>query len=90
MWFMALLISIPISIIVLFISNLESPPFFHWIFAFAGFILAVLTINIIANEIIDILQAIGVIYNLSDTILGLTILAWGNSLGGQLIAIKYN
>ena len=64
-------------------SNPKSPPFCHFIFSFGGFILSVLTINTIANEIIDILQAIGVIYNLSDAILGLTILAWGNSLGGE-------
>ncbi len=36
----------------------------------------------LTNEIVEVLETIGLIFNLSDIILGLTVLAWGNSLGG--------
>jgi len=35
----------------------------------------------IANEILAVLFTFGVVFHLSDAILGLTILAWGNSIG---------
>ena len=34
-------------------------------------------------------QALGLLFGLSDTILGLTVLAWGNSLGGALKRTKF-
>ena len=36
-----------------------------------------------------VMQAFGVVVKLSDGILGITLLAWGNSIGGQLILLKY-
>lgn len=38
-------------------------------------------INIIASEVVSVLETFGVVFNLSDAILGMTVLAWGNSLG---------
>jgi len=46
-----------------------------------GFVVSVLFIMTIVDEVVSILQAIGIIMGLSDAILGLTIFAMGNSLG---------
>ncbi|XP_013925653.1 PREDICTED: sodium/potassium/calcium exchanger 6, mitochondrial-like [Thamnophis sirtalis] len=38
-------------------------------------------INAAATEVVNILQTLGIIFHLSNTVLGLTLLAWGNSIG---------
>jgi len=44
-----------------------------------GFLLSILWVYLIANEIISVLQALGSKLNVNDTVLGLTVLAWANS-----------
>ncbi|KIW01332.1 uncharacterized protein PV09_07106 [Verruconis gallopava] len=48
---------------------------------FVGFMVSITWISSIADEVVGVLKAIGVILNISDAILGLTIFAVGNSLG---------
>ncbi|KAF9586475.1 hypothetical protein BGW38_004186 [Lunasporangiospora selenospora] len=68
--------------LVLRISSTEAkPPKFFEALAFVGFLVAVAWIFLVANEVVGILQAIGMILGLSDAILGLTVFAMGNSLG---------
>jgi len=45
-----------------------------------GFIVAVIWIMAIADEVVSVLQTFGLIFGLSDAIIGLTIFAVGNSL----------
>ena len=49
--------------------------------AFLGFVISVGWIYLIANEIVSLLKAFGIFFGVSDAILGLTVLAWGNSIG---------
>lgn len=55
-------------------------PSFHFMFSILGFCTAIVIIYSVANEVIGILQTLGVILNISSSILGLTVLAWGNSV----------
>lgn len=54
------------------------------LFAFLGFLTSALWINAAATEVVNVLRSLGVVFRLSNTVLGLTLLAWGNSIGGDL------
>ncbi|CZT03557.1 hypothetical protein WAI453_012271 [Rhynchosporium graminicola] len=58
-----------------------TPPKYRFLLCFLGFVVAIAWISTIANEVVGVLKAIGVILGISDAILGLTIFAVGNSLG---------
>ncbi|KAL4880014.1 Sodium/calcium exchanger protein-domain-containing protein [Aspergillus karnatakaensis] len=63
-------------------DSLRQPPT-SWrpVLAFLGFIVAIFWIATIATEVVNLLKTIGVILNISDSLLGLTVFAVGNSLG---------
>lgn len=77
----ALVVGIALSFLVHRFSSEETPPRFYGAFCFAGFMVAITWIFLVANEVVGILQAFGMIFGVSDAILGLTIFAMGNSLG---------
>ncbi|ESZ98915.1 hypothetical protein SBOR_0773 [Sclerotinia borealis F-4128] len=59
----------------------SKPPKHRFLLCFLGFVVAIAWISTIANEVVGVLKAFGVILGISDAILGLTIFAVGNSLG---------
>ncbi|XP_076452300.1 mitochondrial sodium/calcium exchanger protein-like [Babylonia areolata] len=67
--------------LVLCTSSNDQPPKYHALFAYLGFVVAVVWIYSVANEIVNILQTFGIALNISNAIIGLTLLAWGNSVG---------
>ena len=72
--------SIALALLLLTTSATKAP---RWrnLLCFLGFVVSVAWISTIANEVVGVLKAIGVILRISDAILGLTIFAVGNSLG---------
>lgn len=80
-WAVVLVITIVLAAVIFFTTKNEEPPKFHCVFAFIGFFFSIVLINSVAIEIVNLLHAFGIIFNLSNTVLGLTLLAWGNSIG---------
>ena len=58
----------------------KAPPFYD-VFVVLGFLIAVLWIGVTANEVVGLLSSLGVFWNIPSTIMGLTFLAWANSIG---------
>lgn len=75
-----------LSSLALHTTHKPSPPkspLFPWLAA--SFLMSVLWTYIIAEELVGLLISLGHILGISPAILGLTVLAWGNSIG-DLIA----
>ena len=77
----ALICSLVVLAILLLGTSASQPPRYRYLFCFLGFIVSIAWISTIANEVVGVLKAFGVILGISDAILGLTIFAVGNSLG---------
>ncbi|RDX62688.1 Cation/calcium exchanger 2, partial [Mucuna pruriens] len=76
------LVGVILGLIAFFTTNVSSPPkkyLFPW-FA-GGFVMSVTWSYISAQELVGLLVSLGYICGVSPSILGLTVLAWGNSLG---------
>ena len=67
--------------ILVLTTTRSKPPKYRFLLCFLGFIVSISWISTIANEVVGVLKAFGVILGISDAILGLTIFAVGNSLG---------
>ncbi|GMH69973.1 hypothetical protein TrST_g14141 [Triparma strigata] len=81
LWILTLFVSTLISLIVWNLSNdTVQPPFFLLSVSFA-FLMSVVWLDLVANEVVSILETFGMLANISTSILGLTVLAWGNSVG---------
>ncbi|NXA64982.1 NCLX protein, partial [Mohoua ochrocephala] len=80
-WGLVTLVASALALLVFITTSNEEPPKYHCVFAFLGFLASAMWINAAATEVVNILRTLGVIFQLSNTVLGLTLLAWGNSIG---------
>lgn len=62
-------------------QSLSLPRAWRTVLALLGFLVAISWIATIATEVVSLLKTLGVILNISDSLLGLTVFAVGNSLG---------
>ena len=77
----SLICSLAISAVLILSTDPERAPKYRYLLCFAGFAVSIAWISTIAGEVVGVLKALGIILNISDAILGLTIFAVGNSLG---------
>ncbi len=77
----ALIASLLTFAILVLTTTPTHAPKYRYLLCFFGFIISIAWISTIANEVVGVLKAFGVILGISDAILGLTIFAVGNSLG---------
>lgn len=75
-------IGMALGIITLFTTENSNPPrkcLLPWLLA--GFLMSITWSYITAQELVGLLVSLGYIFGISPSILGLTVLAWGNSIG---------
>ncbi|KAH0536262.1 hypothetical protein FGG08_006841 [Glutinoglossum americanum] len=77
----ALLAGFIVLALLILVTTADRTPRWHFMLCFVGFAVSIAWISTIANEVVGVLKAFGVILGISDAILGLTVFAVGNSLG---------
>lgn len=81
LWLLTFLLGLFLSAIVFCTTTNDQPPKYHTVFALLGFVASAVLISATASEVVSLLHMLGVVLSLSNTVLGLTLLAWGNSIG---------
>ncbi|TMW63302.1 hypothetical protein Poli38472_002243 [Pythium oligandrum] len=71
------------SAFVYFTASSSSPPDGLWLLPYIAlaFVMSVVWIMSIANEVLAVLQVLGSLFGISNSVLGVSVLAWGNSVG---------
>ncbi|KAK8020694.1 hypothetical protein PG990_005832 [Apiospora arundinis] len=77
----SLVFSLVLLVLLLTTTSSETRPKYNYLFCYMGFIIAVAWISTIAGEVVGVLKTFGVILDISEAILGLTVFAVGNSVG---------
>ncbi|RYP24751.1 hypothetical protein DL765_000297 [Monosporascus sp. GIB2] len=67
--------------VILMTTSPDRRPKYHFLFCFLGFCISIAWISSVAGEVVGVLKAFGVILDISEAILGLTVFAVGNSVG---------
>lgn len=79
------ILSCILAITIFFTSKPEKQPTYHKLFVIGSFVGSILVISTVASEIVSLLETFGIAMALSHSLLGMTAMAWGNSVG-DLIA----
>lgn len=73
------------SIIIFYTCKQKhAPKRFILLYAFFAFLVSIVWIWWVANILIDMLSFFGVVFNIKQAFLGITVLAWGNSVGDMM------
>jgi len=81
-----LALAIVASLVIFFLTNNRAPPRWYMVFVLIGFVSTIAWLDMIGNECVAVLEVLGVVTGITSTpggsaILGITLLAWANSIG---------
>lgn len=80
-----LLISSGLAITIFVTSRWDRAPvpYHRPFFAILGFLTSIVWIYAIAHELVNSLEALGIVWEISEAILGITVMAFANSISGK-------
>eukprot|EP00899_Mesostigma_viride_P009406 jgi/Mesvir1/18467/Mv14318-RA.1 len=82
LWGLVLIQSLILAVSLFVTTSSGAPPPHGRAPMVAGaFVMSIMWISTIANELLGCLNALGIIVGVSPSVLGVTVLAWGNSIG---------
>ncbi|XP_055606299.1 mitochondrial sodium/calcium exchanger protein-like isoform X2 [Uranotaenia lowii] len=81
LWRWWLLVAAVLLTTIFFTSRTDRPPFYHLAYAAMVFVGSIHVIYIVAQEVVSLLATMGLVMKLSRSMIGLSVLAWGNSVG---------
>lgn len=87
-WILSGICSTVIFILTSLVLKNDYIPSFYCLFSIIGFITGIFWIYVIANEVVAVLQSLGKILRISDSIMGLSLFAMGNSLGDLITNVS--
>ncbi|KAF4123585.1 solute carrier family 24 (sodium/potassium/calcium exchanger), member 6 [Geosmithia morbida] len=77
----SLLVSLVLLAFLVVFTSENVKPKYHYFLCFLGFAISIAWISTIAEEVVGVLKTFGIMLNISEALLGLTIFAAGNSVG---------
>ena len=60
---------------------LNSPPVYYFLLPYVSLLSCILWIYAESNEVVAVLTTLGILWDIDTVIMGLTFLAWANSVG---------
>eukprot|EP00753_Platysulcus_tardus_P015739 PLAT526.1.p1 GENE.PLAT526.1~~PLAT526.1.p1 ORF type:complete len:586 (+),score=215.16 PLAT526.1:27-1760(+) len=91
LWALALPPSVAMAALLYCTTHRSRPPRNYWVqlvLLSLGFLLCVFWIYTLASELVALLTAMGQVSGMSPSLLALTVLAWGNSLGDLMANVS--
>ncbi|KAK6741853.1 hypothetical protein RB195_009618 [Necator americanus] len=80
--------AIIIALLAVFTSIHTQPKYYKEFASYLGFLMSISWIYFISSEVVNVVTMLGVISHISHEVLGLTILAWSNSIGDLIADIS--
>uniref|UniRef100_A0A182WJH8 Sodium/calcium exchanger membrane region domain-containing protein n=1 Tax=Anopheles minimus TaxID=112268 RepID=A0A182WJH8_9DIPT len=76
-----IVLALPVMVAIYYTSRTDRCPHYHKFFTLLSFLGCIQVIYVVAQEVVSVLETVGIVLKLSKSVLGLSLLAWGNSVG---------
>ena len=79
-----LLFGPPLSVMLWMFTRPDVTPKIFPLFVLCGFVMSIVWMAMVAGEVVALIETIGINLGISTSLLGMTIIAWGNSMGDMM------